>query len=95
MLNALVRDRDTIGPDRSIDIRFDDFMANEIGVAERVYALAGEPFTEPERGAVADYLVATSAAGSAASKRPARCSGCEEDDLRSRFAPYVERFLKA
>ena len=48
MLTALVRDRDTIGPDRSIDIRFDDFMANEIGVAEQVYALAGEPFTEPK-----------------------------------------------
>ncbi len=29
MLNALVRDRDTIGPERSVDIRFDDFMANE------------------------------------------------------------------
>src|ERR1700752_2853390 len=30
MLSALVRDRDTIGPDRSIDIRFDDFMAGEV-----------------------------------------------------------------
>src|SRR5882757_1062195 len=34
MLTALVRDRDAIGPQRSIDIRFDDFMANEAGVAE-------------------------------------------------------------
>src|SRR5947209_16025737 len=42
MLSALVRDRETIGPERSIDIRFDDFMADEIGAAERVYALADE-----------------------------------------------------
>ena len=51
MLNALVRDRDTIGPDRSVDVRFDDFMADELGVAERVYALAGEPFTDEVRAA--------------------------------------------
>ncbi len=56
MLNALVRDRDAIGPDRSVDIRFDDFMTDELGVAERVYALAGEPFTEEARAAVAGYL---------------------------------------
>src|ERR1700757_2835023 len=37
MLGALVRDRDAIAADRSIDVRFDDFMANELGVAERVY----------------------------------------------------------
>ena len=56
MLAALVRDRDTIGPERSIDIRFDDFMADEFGVAEQVYALAGEPLTDEARTAIADYL---------------------------------------
>ena len=56
MLTALVRDRDTIGPQRSIDMRFNDFMADEAGAAERVYALAGEPFTEEARTAVAGYL---------------------------------------
>ena len=42
MLNALVRDRDVLPPERSIDIRFDDFMADEMGVAARIYDLAGE-----------------------------------------------------
>ena len=31
-------------------------MADELGVAERVYALAGEPFTDEARAAVGDYL---------------------------------------
>ena len=31
MLDALVRDRDTIPPERSIDVRFDEFMADELG----------------------------------------------------------------
>ena len=93
MLNALVRDRDTIGPDRSIDIRFDDFMANEIGVAERVYDLAGEPFTEPARSAVAGYLSGHQRGRLGSIETSCEMFGLQEDDLRSRFAPYVERFL--
>jgi hypothetical protein len=93
MLNALVRDRDAIGPDRSIDIRFDDFLANEIGVAEKVYALAGEPFTGPARSAVADYLGAHQRGRLGTVETSHQMFGLREDDLRSRFAPYVERFL--
>ncbi len=46
MLAALMRDRDALGPQRSLDVRFDDFMADQIGVAEQVYRLAGEPMTD-------------------------------------------------
>ena len=56
MLAAFLRDRDVIGPDRSIDVRFDDFMADELGVTEQIYALAGEPVTDEARAAMADYL---------------------------------------
>ncbi len=93
MLNALVRDRDNIGPDRSIDIRFDDFMVDEIGVAEKVYALAGEPFTEPACGAVADYLSGHQRGRLGSVETSHEMFGLRPDDLRSRFAPYVERFL--
>ncbi|WP_431195956.1 sulfotransferase family protein [Mycobacterium camsae] len=94
MLNAVVRDRDVIGPNRSLDIRFDDFMSDEVGVAERVYALAGEPFTDAARTAVTGYL-----AGHRRGRLGTVATSCEmfglaEDDLRDRFAPYVERFLK-
>ncbi len=93
MLNALVRDRDTVGPDRSIDIRFDDFMADEIGVAEKVYDLAGEPFTEPARSAAADYLSGHRRGRLGSVETSHEMFGLREDDLRSRFAPYVGRFL--
>ncbi|OBF43684.1 hypothetical protein A5787_14540 [Mycobacterium sp. 852002-50816_SCH5313054-b] len=93
MLAALVRDRDTIGPERSVDIRFDDFMADELGVAERVYALAGEPFTEPARGAVADYLSGHQRGRLGNVETSYEMFGLTEDSLRARFAPYVERFL--
>ncbi len=93
MLTALVRDRDTIGPDRSIDIRFDRFMADELGVAERVYALAGEPFAEPARAAVTDYLAGHQRGRLGNVETSAAMFGLDEQSLRERFAPYVERFL--
>ncbi len=93
MLAALVRDRDTIGAERSIDIRFDDFMADEPGVAERVYALSGEPFTEPARAAVGDYLAGHQRGRLGSVETSPEMFGLTEDGLRARFAPYVERFL--
>lgn len=93
MLTALVRDRDTIGPERSIDVRFDDFMADELGVAERVYALAGEPFTGPARAAIADYLAGHRRGRLGSVETSPEMFGLTEDGLRERFAPYVERFL--
>jgi Sulfotransferase family len=93
MLTALVRDRDTIGPQRSIDMRFNDFMADEAGAAERVYALAGEPFTEEARTAVAGYLAGHQRGRLGNVETSYEMFGLTEDDLRSRFAPYVERFL--
>ncbi len=93
MLTALVRDRDTIGPDRSVDVRFDDFMADELGVAGRVYALAGEPFTDAARTSIAGYLAAHSRGRLGAVETSFEMFGLKEDDLRARFAPYAERFL--
>lgn len=93
MLAALVRDRDVIGPDRSIDIRFDDFMADELGVAERVYALADEPFTDDARAAVADYLAGHRRGRLGNVETSYEMFGLDEESLRERFAPYVERFL--
>ena len=93
MLTALVRDRDTIGPQRSVDIRFDDFMANELGVAEHVYALACEPFTEEARTAIAGYLAGHQRGRLGNVETSCEMFGLTEEGLRARFAPYVERFL--
>jgi hypothetical protein len=93
MLNALVRDRDTIGPQRSIDTRFDDFMANELGVAEHVYSPAGEPFTDQARAAIADYLAGHQRGRLGWVETSYEMFGLNESALRARFAPCVERFL--
>lgn len=93
MLSALVRDRDAIGPDRSIDVRFDDFMGGELAVAETVYALAGEPFTDEAHAAIAGYLAGHQRGRLGNVATSSEMFGLSEDSLRARFTPYVERFL--
>jgi hypothetical protein len=93
MLTALMRDRDVIGPERSVDISFDDFMADEMGVVERVYALAGEPMTGDARSAITDYLRGHERGRLGRVVTSCEMFGLDEDDLRERFAPYARRFL--
>ena len=68
-------------------------MADELGVAEQVYALAGEPFTDEARTAIADYLAGHRRGRLGNVETSCEMFGLTEDDLRARFAPYVERFL--
>jgi hypothetical protein len=93
MLSALVRDRDVIGPERSIDVRFNDFMADEVGIAAQVYHLAGEPLTADARQAIAHYLATHQRGRLGQVEISAEMFGLDEDDLRARFASYSERFL--
>jgi hypothetical protein len=93
MLDALVRDREVIPPTRSIDVRFDEFMSDELGIAERIYDLAGEPLTRPARAAIADYLERHQRGRLGSIATSADMFGLDERDLPDRFASYRERFL--
>jgi Sulfotransferase family len=93
MLAALIRDRDAMAADRSIDVRFDDFMADELGIAERVYDLAGEPLIDEARSAITGYLAGHQRGRLGQVVTSAEMFGLDEADLRARFAPYVSRFL--
>jgi len=93
MLAALVRDRDVVAPERSVDVRFDDFMADELGVAEQVYGLVGEPVTDEARTAMADYLAGHQRGRLGRVVTSCEMFGLNEDELHTRFAPYVSRFL--
>lgn len=93
MLAALVRDRDLISPERSVDIRFDDFMADELGVAERVYDLADESVTPEARAAMTDYLAGHRRGRLGQVATSAELFGLDMRDLTSRFTSYTQRFL--
>jgi Sulfotransferase family len=93
MLAALVRDREIIAPQRSADVRFDEFMADELGAAEAVYALAGESLTDAARSAMSDYLGGHQRGRLGRVATSAEMFGLDNDDLHARFVPYVERFM--
>ncbi|WP_371412913.1 sulfotransferase [Mycolicibacterium sp. GF69] len=93
MLNALIRDRDAIAPERSIDVRFDDFMADEMATAAAIFALADEPMTDDARAAMAEYLAGHQRGRLGRVATSPEMFGLDERDLQARFAPYAARFL--
>lgn len=56
LLNGCLRDRDVLPAAQSIDIRFEDFMADEKGTVTAIYELADQPFDEGVRSAMAGFL---------------------------------------
>lgn len=93
LLRACIDQRDAWGPDQSLDVLFDDYMADQEGTMRRVYELAGLPLTPEAEAALLGYL--------AENPRHAHgrviydLEGVFEVDvaaLRERFAFYYERF---
>lgn len=93
MLQSLIRDRDAVPVERSVDVRFDDFMADDLAVTAQVYDLAGEELTDEARSAMAAYLDGHRRGRLGTVATSPEMFGLTEAGLRERFAPYVERFL--
>jgi hypothetical protein len=93
MLSSCLRDREVLGPDRSMDVRFDDFMADDLGTARRVFELADQPFTPEADAAMRTYLDTHQRGRLGRIDYRAADVGLDLDELRERFAPYVARFL--
>jgi hypothetical protein len=93
LLRACVRDRDTWPEDQSLDVLFHEFMADDVAMVERIYALAELPLTPEARGSLESYM-----AGNPRGKHGRILYDLEEDfgvdpeALRERFGFYYERF---
>jgi hypothetical protein len=55
MLRKSVEDRRLVPAEQMLDVRFDEFMADEPAVIERVYAFADAPLGDAARAAIAAY----------------------------------------
>ena len=56
MLRSYQRDRSLLPADRALDIRFHEFMADDVGTLEQIYELAGQPYDQVARDAHRAYL---------------------------------------
>jgi Sulfotransferase family len=93
LLSACLRDRDVLPPERTMDLRFVDFMADEFGVATQIHELAGEPLTARGREAIGEYLDTHRRGRLGRIDYRAEDLGLDVDELTERFAPYSKRFL--
>lgn len=93
LLGACLRDHDRLPADRTIDVRFDEFMADDLAMVQRVWDVAGYRPSAESREAVAAYLAAHRRGRLGRVEYHAEDLGLDKGDLRRRFAPYVERFV--
>jgi hypothetical protein len=56
LLDACTRDRDLLPAARSMDVRFHEFMADDLGTVHAIYELAGQPLDERAQAAHRAYL---------------------------------------
>jgi hypothetical protein len=56
MLRRCTAERDVLPADRTIDVHFDEFMADDLAMVTRVYDLAGQPLDERARSSMASFM---------------------------------------
>ena len=93
MLLAAMRDRHLVPADQVMDVRFDEYMADQMGVLHRVYGLAGVDLTDEAVRLLRD-----------GDRRPtpwpprpgrpttSKTSGSTPAERRAALRPYQERF---
>ena len=56
MLRACVEDRESLPSERSIDVRFHEFMQDDLATVAKIYALAGQPLTSAAHAAMDAFM---------------------------------------
>jgi hypothetical protein len=93
LLAACVRDRDVVPAAQSVDVRFHEFMADDVAMVERIYAVADLPMTAAARARL-DAFMAENPRGrwGRVIYDLRRDFGVDPAALRRRFGFYFDRF---
>jgi hypothetical protein len=92
MLRRCAEERDVLPPDRTIDVHFDEFMADDLAMVARVYDLAGQPLDRRARDSMASFMAAHPRGRSGAVIYDMAQFGLHAADRRRALAFYTERF---
>jgi len=93
LLEACARDRHRLPAAQSIDVPFHEFMADDIGMVESIYARAGLPMTAAARQQLRDFMDAHPRGRHGRIVYDLRGDfGVEPEALRRRFDFYFEQF---
>jgi len=92
MLRACVRDRDLLPAAQSLDVRFHEFNADDMGWVRRIYALAGHEFTPAAQAAMESFVAANPRGREGKILYDLADFGLREGALRERLRFYSGRF---
>jgi hypothetical protein len=93
LLRRCVRDYDALPASQTIDVLFHEFMADDVGMVERIYELADHPMTPAARRQLEEYMAANPRGRYGRVVYDIRRDfGIDPDELRKRFDFYFERF---
>jgi hypothetical protein len=92
MLQSCVDARDVLPSARTIDVRFDEFMADDVAMVRRIYQLADQPFGPDVEEAMTTFMAANPRGRHGAVRYDLAQFGLDRAGLRQMFAFYVDRF---
>jgi hypothetical protein len=93
LLRACVRDRDRLPAAQSLDVLFDEFMADDVAMVERIYRLAGLPLTADARARLGEFMHANPRGKHGRVLYDLRTDfGVHPAALRQRLDFYLQRF---
>ncbi len=92
MLRASVEGRPLVPPSQLLDVRFDEFMADDLATVERIYRFLGEPLTPPARAAMRAYREAHARGRLGAIDYRLDDFGLDAGERRRALRFYQERF---
>lgn len=92
MLGACVKDRDVLPSDRSMDVRFSEFMADDMAMVGRIYELAGQPLTARAAEAMERFVVEHPRGRHGTVVYDLAALGLDESERRQALRFYADRF---
>jgi hypothetical protein len=92
MLHACAEDHDVLPDAQTIDVRFDEFMADDMAMVSRVYDLAGQPMDDCARAAMTAFMAAHPRGRHGAVVYDLAEFGLDTAERREALSFYSERF---
>jgi hypothetical protein len=92
MLRSCTNERDALPEAQTIDVRFDEFMADDLAMVGRVYDLAGQPLDERAKKSMAAFMAEHPRGRHGAVHYDLSEFGLDAAERRKALGFYTERF---
>ncbi len=91
-LERFLHRRDSLPPDRVVDVAYSELVVSPVGAVERIYDQLGWPISTAARAAMEDYLAANPKDASGVHRYSPEAFGLDAGHEARRFASYCDRF---